>query len=177
MLEKSKDLTKSKIIIVGAGGSGKDYLCDYILKNTNLKKATSYTTRPMRDSEVNGEVYHFISVEEFKKMISDNIFYEWEEFKESWYYGSTIENFENSQLFIKTTGGVKSIKNDDRKNCTIIYLDIDRDIREERLSKRNDADDTNRRLLSDDKDFKNFTDYDIHITETFFDPSKIIEII
>ena len=174
MLEKSKDLKNSKIILVGPGGCGKDYLCNYLLKNTNLKKATSYTTRPIRDGEKSGEVYHFVSREEFERMIENDEFYEWEEFI-GWYYGSTKKTFEDSDIFIKTVGGIKNILPEDRKRCTIIYLDIDKGVRRERLNKRNDADNTERRLLADDKDFENFIDFDIHITETFFKPEEILQ--
>jgi guanylate kinase len=63
-----------------------------------------------------------------------------------------------------------------RKECLIVYLDIPRSIKEERLLNRNDQNDSiKRRLDADEKDFMNFNDYDIHITDPNFDANEIIK--
>lgn len=42
---------KSIVLVLGASGSGKDYLVDKVCKEYNRKKVVSYTTRPRRDNE------------------------------------------------------------------------------------------------------------------------------
>ena len=94
-------MKKEKLIIVGHGASGKDYLSDCLIEK-GLKKSITYTTRPMRDGEIDGEIYNFVSVEKFKEMDSNGEFYEYETFKEDWYYGCTNEDWNNCNLFITT---------------------------------------------------------------------------
>ena len=56
-----------------------------------------------------------------------------------------------------------------RKGCFVVYLDIDRDIRESRLLGRQDKNDSiTRRLDADDIDFGSFKDYDLKITDPEF---------
>jgi dephospho-CoA kinase len=68
-----------------------------------------------------------------------------------------------------TPGEFKDVTEDSRKECFVVYLDIDRNIRESRLYKRDDKNDSiKRRLDSDDIDFENPIDYDMRITDPDF---------
>lgn len=158
-----------KTIIVGKGGSGKDFLSNKFISKGAIK-SVSYTTRPPRDGEVDGVDYNFVSVEEFKTKIEEDFWYEYDLFKpeDEWYYGQSKEDINICDLFIKTVKGISKIKVEDRKLFNIIYLDIDEDTRRLRLSNRKDIDNPERRLLFDDIDFENFTDYDIKITNSDF---------
>ncbi len=64
-----------KIILVGKAASGKDYFKNYLLSK-GFKTSVSHTTRPMRDEEVNGETYHFVSKYTFLTMGSSGKFFE-----------------------------------------------------------------------------------------------------
>lgn len=70
---------KGKIIIVVApSGTGKTTLIEKILTHfSTLEWSVSYTTRSIREGEVHGEDYFFISTEEFKEKIDANHFAEW----------------------------------------------------------------------------------------------------
>lgn len=165
-----------RIILVAPGASGKDYLARYLV-NRGIRKAVTYTTRPKRDGEVNGVDYHFISVSQFEKMISEGKFYEYEIFKKDWYYGSTVEDWDKCHLFIKTVGGVQQIQESDRDDCFVVYLDIPEEVRYQRLLERNDQDDhLKRRMLADKKDFENFEDFDLRITDPNFNPELVYEL-
>ncbi len=60
------------ILFSGPSGVGKDTVLDVVLnENKDLKKSISLTTRDIRDNETNGVDYHFISFDEFEKMISN----------------------------------------------------------------------------------------------------------
>jgi len=58
------------VVISGPGGVGKDTLIEMLLRrNPSLRYSVSYTTRPRRDYEVDGEHYSFASVQEFESLI------------------------------------------------------------------------------------------------------------
>jgi guanylate kinase len=158
---------KKRIIIVGKGGSGKDHLRKE-LEKVGFRYCVSHTTRPPRDGEIDGEDYYFISIDSAAhEFIGKGKFYEHVIFNE-WVYGTSIDEFLKSNLFIMTPSGLSKMKEIDRKESVVVYLDIDEDIRRERLSKRNDADKIERRLEADKKDFNSFTDFDYAIFDPFF---------
>src|SRR6201993_787463 len=65
-------------IISAPSGSGKSTLVNELRKFVpNLEFSVSYTTRPPRGSERDGQEYHFISREEFEGMIMRDEFLEW----------------------------------------------------------------------------------------------------
>ena len=53
------------IVISGASGVGKNTLCARLLRRFPMHFSVSWTTRPQRPGEVNGQDYHFRSREEF----------------------------------------------------------------------------------------------------------------
>ncbi|HOK38303.1 MAG TPA: guanylate kinase [Bacteroidales bacterium] len=80
-----------KVIIFSApSGSGKTTIVKELLNNKslNLSFSISACTRPPRENEVDGKDYYFLTVEEFKKKISEGEFLEWEEVYPGSFYGS-----------------------------------------------------------------------------------------
>ena len=68
-----------------------------------------------------------------------------------------------------TPKGISHIDPVDRKECTIIYLNVDEKIRRERLEAREmPGDSIDRRMEADEKDFENFTDFDLEINNPNF---------
>ena len=166
------DQSKKRIILVGAGGSGKDYLRK-ILEDIGLRYCVQYTTRPIRDGEIEGSDYFFITQREAAKMVVSDSFYDYGVFNE-WLYGIRKDQFYESDLITMTPLNISRLKENDRNESVIIYLDIDRDIRKNRLSCRNDADSVERRLRTDEDDFFNFNDYDFKITDSNFNKENWI---
>lgn len=164
---------KDKVIIVGHGASGKDHLSDYLIEK-KFKKNISYTTRPIRDNEVDEETYFFISVEDFKEKIEIDFWHEYNVFVNDWYYGSSKEQFEKRNLFIKEPHGISLLSKEERERSYIVYVNIDESIRRGRLYERKDADSVERRLEGDSKDFENFTDFDLVITNPNFSAETIL---
>lgn len=157
-----------KIIIVGKGASGKDHLKKKFLVR-GFKQSVSYTTRPPRSTELDGIDYHFVDEPTFKQMITLKEFREWNVFGEQkWYYGTTVREFNAASIFVMTPSGVKALTEQERKKCFVIYLDVPEEVRRERLCERNDADTPERRLRTDNEDFKDFEDYDMKITDHDF---------
>lgn len=156
----------SRIIFVGKAGSGKDTLRNRMAEK-GFKKEVSYTTRPPRAGEEHGKDYYFVTEEQFLSDLAHNCFYE-HNFFNGWYYGTFLSSWSMCDLFIMTPSGVAQIKPEDRKNCFVIYLDINEGIRRERLLKRSSPDSIERRIEADEKDFENFTDFDMRITTPTF---------
>lgn len=164
--EKEREAEHVRIVLVGKAAGGKDH-ARKLFENRNFSYAVSYTTRPPRVGEENGKDYYFLSVEEFEKMIVEDKFYEYVSFN-GWYYGTSNKQFYQDDIFIMTPYGVSQIHSEDRKKTMVIYFDMPLEIRKERLEKRSDADKVERRLLADELDFQNFTDYDLKITDPNF---------
>jgi guanylate kinase len=167
---------KEKCLIIAPSGSGKDYLMRGLVAK-GLRGCLKTTTRPQRKNEINGITYNFISESEFIQSINENKFLVHQTFNvtpensspETWYYGITKQEFNDSQVFIMTPGEFSNISEEQRKKCFVVYLDIDRLVRESRLFKRDDRNDSIvRRLDADEIDFKNFKDYDLKITDSEF---------
>lgn len=156
-----------KLVLVGKAAAGKDHLKNR-LKNKGFKIGVSHTTRPPRPNEKDGVDYHFINEDQFKKMIEEDQLVEYMNFN-GWYYGQTKEDFANAEVMIMSKDGLDLLPEQYRKECVVIYLEIDRLTRIERLNLRDDQNDSvARRLLADDEQFKDFKDFDIRITNPNF---------
>jgi guanylate kinase len=158
----------NKVILIGKAAAGKDHMRK-VLEGRGFIYGTSYTTRPPREGEIDGQDYYFVSEDEFTRLASQNFWYEYVEFN-GWFYGTSHDQFKNScNLFVMTPKGVEAINPIDRKNCSIIYLDIPLDIRKKRLLERGDLNDKiQRRIDADEIDFANFNDYDILVNNSNF---------
>ena len=74
-------MNDAKIIIVSApSGCGKGTILAEVLDKTGAFLSVSCTTRGPREGEVNGVNYHFITQDEFDKMIEENAFLEYARF-------------------------------------------------------------------------------------------------
>jgi guanylate kinase len=153
----------NKIIIVGPGGSGKDFLRKK-MESKGFKYGISFTSRPPRTGETEAKDYYFRDSYFFES--NPDIFLEMQKFN-GWHYGISKEEFEAKDLFILSPAGLRSLDKKDRERSLVIYLNPDLEIRKERMGQRNDADSTERRILADNLDFFEFSDYDILITNIF----------
>jgi guanylate kinase len=101
-------------IISGASGAGKTTLATELLKISRIKRVVTYTTRPPRSVEMNGEDYFFVSIKEFIKLESSGFFLETAKFNEHCYGSplSVIQELKTGQnwLIVTDLEGVKSIK-------------------------------------------------------------------
>jgi guanylate kinase len=73
----SQDRKPLVYIISAPSGSGKSTLTNELLKLVpNLVFSISYTTRASRGSEQNGKQYHFVTMQEFDRMVREGEFLE-----------------------------------------------------------------------------------------------------
>lgn len=76
-------------VISAPSGTGKTTILKRVMGEfPEMKFSVSYTTRPPRPGEKEGVEYHFVSREEFKRMIQKGAFAEWTELLGN-YYGTS----------------------------------------------------------------------------------------
>jgi len=87
------NLNQGKLIVFSApSGAGKTTIVKKILREyPEIIFSISATTRPKRDTEIDGVEYFFLSESDFKKKIENDEFIEWEKFYD--YYYGTLKSF------------------------------------------------------------------------------------
>ena len=93
------------VIISGVAGAGKDTIKKELIKRMkNVVSLPSYTSRPMRNGDVIGETYHFVTKKEFENMIENDEFYEYDIHHDN-YYGTSKkllnEIINNGKVIVK----------------------------------------------------------------------------
>ena len=156
------------IILSSPSGVGKTTLTKKLQDNfPNFKISVSHTTRSPRTNEISGKDYHFVTHEEFEKLINENKFYEYARIFGN-YYGTLKKNVDdailkNDIIFDIDWQGTKQLTKFKNLNFVKIYL-ITSDKKElkERLIKRNQntKEDIDKRFKSFDEDIKHWNDYD-----------------
>ena len=156
-----------KLILVGKAAAGKDYFKNRLL-GKGFKCGVSHTTRKPRKNEIEGFDYHYVTDERFVEMLENEEMMEFMEFK-GWKYGLTKKEFNGSDVLIMSPDGLDLLPEDAKKECIIIYLDINPTTSLTRLIMRNDQNDSiSRRFEADEKQFENFEEYDLRITNSEF---------
>ena len=75
------------IVISGPSGVGKGTICSTLIKELDAWYSVSMTTRSIREGEVDGVNYYFVSKDEFEKRIKDGNFLEYNIYNGN-YYGT-----------------------------------------------------------------------------------------
>lgn len=84
------------IVISGPSGVGKDTILRRLFQLApQLKYSVSYTTRPPRAGEVDGQSYTFVTEDEFKRLIEAKEFLEWAKVYDH-YYGTSRKRVEDA---------------------------------------------------------------------------------
>ena len=117
MILLGESMKKGKFIIIsGPSGVGKGTICNVLLKELNAWFSVSMTTRNIREGEVDGVNYYFISKDEFKKRIAEGQLLEYNIYNDN-YYGTpkdkVIEKLEEGTnvLLEIDVNGARNIKN------------------------------------------------------------------
>ncbi|MBF0572421.1 MAG: guanylate kinase [Desulfamplus sp.] len=134
---------RGKIFVVSApSGAGKTTLCAKILaKFPNLAYSVSHTTRQPRANEIDGVHYFFITADEFKKRIDQNLWAEWANVHDN-FYGTSLKFIEdnvaegNNLLLDIDVQGAKQFKRSFPEAITIFIMPPSINVLKERLIKR-----------------------------------------
>jgi guanylate kinase len=101
------------LVLTGPSGSGKTTLARelYFSDPKTFEISISYTTRPKRESEEHGKHYYFVHDKEFRSLIDQGFFLEFELIN-GYFYGTPLPKFDQSKitLFALNFAGVKNLK-------------------------------------------------------------------
>lgn len=136
-------MSKGRLLIVsGPSGSGKDTILKKVFERLpEIKFSISSTTRAMREGEVEGEKYNFVSVECFEEMIKNHQLLEYNNYVGN-YYGTPkapVDEViaEGGEIIIEVdVNGQRNIKNLVDSSLSIFIMPPSFEVLKARLSGR-----------------------------------------
>ena len=155
-------MKKYKIIaLIGKAGSGKDRIMNEVLAAApdRFNQIISCTTRPMREGEVEGVNYYYLTEKEFRaKMFNDEMLET--TFFNNWFYGTMYSalSADKPNIGVFDPAGIVSMLERDDIDLTVYMVVCDDKTRLLRQLNREQDPDVNeivRRFQTDDEDFKN----------------------
>ena len=173
-------------IIVGPSGSGKSsVLMEFKKIHPEYTYPLSATTRPMREGEKDGDIYHFFTKEEFKKGIENGEFLEYAIVHQDNYYGlikkPLMESLKNGETVIREVDiqGFDSVREKiPKENLVTIFITvtnkqelIDRIVSRAAISE----DELNKRLESMHREFARARDCDYMVENKHGELEKTVE--
>lgn len=174
----------SKIFIVmGKSASGKDTIFKKLksIKSLQLASVVSYTTRPIRKGEVDGQEYFFVSTEKLNELIKQNKVIEHRAYNTMhgvWNYFTVddgqIDLSKNNYLLIGTLKAYEQIRNYYGVDAVIpIYIEVEdglrlyRALNRERKQEIPKYSELCRRFLADEADFSEENLLKLNITKRY----------
>lgn len=164
-------------IITAASGTGKTSLVKELVNTTNaLAVSISHTTRAPRPGEVDGQHYHFVSRDDFAKMINQAQFLEFAEVFDN-FYGTSQQSVEymlehGTDVILEIDWqGALQVKKIMPKAVMIFILPPDKAALRERLSNRGqDSDEViNKRLAGSVREMQQYLHFDYLVINDNFD--------
>lgn len=157
---------KKIFCVLAKSSAGKDAITSIVSKDLNIPMATSFTTRPMRDGEVEGREYNFIDKQTFKRLYKDNKLAEYTSYlvadSSTWYYGLTKDELEKADyvMVIVNPHGLEQLERIYGDKVTSILIECNSMTRLKRSierDKKGNPKELCRRFLADEEDFKYVT--------------------
>jgi guanylate kinase len=167
-------MNKIKLLaLFGESGAGKDTIQHWLVSEcTNVHGLISYTTRPPRDYEKEGQEYHFVTKEDFRELIAENKILEYNVFN-YWYYGTCVDELDKDQINVGVFNpqGIRKLlkctKDVDILPVWIQASEKDRLLRCLNREANPDCKEICRRFLADTDDFSRINfDYEIYLNNT-----------
>ena len=134
------------VILSGVSGAGKDTIKKELIKRKdNIVTLPSFTDRPVRETDIPGKTYNFVTTDEFEKMIEEKDLYEYN-VHHNHYYGTSKkalnEKINEGKIIVKDidvngTQNLKKLLEKDLKVVTI-FLRVPKDELRRRLENRED---------------------------------------
>ena len=178
------------IVLLGKSGAGKDAIQNQLVED-GFERIVTCTTRPMREGEVEGKDYFFLSRNEFENKLLENDIIEYRTYKtlvdnnpDIWYYGTPKQELDNEKdyvIILDKEGAENFIDYYGSNDCFTVYVDLDDDTRTKRAMARGsfNMSEWQRRLADDNDKFKDmsvFADYTIVNNRTVREATSDIEI-
>ncbi len=156
------------IVLAAPSGAGKTTLVHKLLaREPELDFSISYTTRPKRETELEGEDYFFVSEQEFEAMRARDAFLEFAEVFDNW-YGTSQEYIQSlldrgrSVLLEIDWQGAAQVRSHRPDAVLVFIMPPSRDELERRLrGRRTDSDEViQRRLHQALSDMAHWSEFD-----------------
>jgi len=161
------------IVLVAKSSAGKDNILNKVVElNPKVKTIVSYTSRPIRQGEIDGITYHYISNEKVNNMLANQEFIEnriYNTVNGKWVYGVGKSSFDlyskNTYIVILDLQGLKQLENylneNNKLDCLIsIYIKASgqtrllRSLQREGQLSDNQCKEICRRFISDEEDME-----------------------
>jgi len=168
-------------IITGPSGVGKNTIIEAMSTDLDFYFSVSHTTRPQREREVDGKDYHFVTEEEFKSLVDDNLMIEYEQYGGFYYGTSKKEILKESNIILldlEVNGATKLLSEND--DFVGIFIDIDDNELVKRLKNRgHDENFINKRmqLASIQREKKSHYQYHVDNVDIKSSVNQILDII
>ena len=131
------------IVISGPSGVGKSTIIAKLNRKNNLYFCVSSTTRQIRNNEINGIDYNFLSDIEFKFLIENNKLIEYEKYDMN-LYGTTYKEISKEDTYdaiildLEVNGAMKIMN--EYKDSIGVFIDINNALLKDRLINRGHMD-------------------------------------
>ena len=168
-------------IITGPSGVGKNTIIEAMSTDLDFYFSVSHTTRPQREREVDGKDYHFVTEEEFKSLVDENLMIEYEQYGGFYYGTSKKEILKESNIILldlEVNGATKLLSEND--DFIGIFIDIDDNELVKRLKNRgHDENFINKRmqLASTQREKKSHYQYHVDNVDIKSSVNQILDII
>ncbi len=169
-------MTEKLIIVAAPSGAGKNTFIDEALKNfSQLRDVTTFTTRQMRAGESEGDPYHFVSEQKFKKLVEEDFFIEWANVH-IYSYGTPLDelrwNWARNRAVIMDLDvqGAQTFREKYPQCLTVFIQPPDIDVLKDRILKREGElpPDIDVRMKSAEEEMKRASEFDVQIVNDDF---------
>lgn len=141
------------LVLVGKSGSGKTTIEEELIQKYGFKRAISHTTRAKREKDIEGYNYFFVSKEEMDRLNKEGKLAERIEYLGE-VYALVKEQCKDDRVVVVAPEGLRQLCEKEDLDIFSVYIDVDEDIRKERMLNRGDSlENVEKRIKNDDEIF------------------------
>lgn len=174
------------LVFTGPDGAGRKTIAEMIFRSLHIPPVISYTTRPKKPMEVEGQDYHFITEEQFHQAAANNEFLE-SVAMDGYHYGikegdiAALFTEHQSVIMVLNAEGAEKVKKLYGDNVIRFFIYADSDTVAERQKQRGDSEKDIARHLAHYNEAIAYKDTCEHVFENFdsshtaFEITKLLE--
>lgn len=127
---------KRIVLLVGKSGSGKSTIAKKLEDDYGLSQVLSYTTRPIRDGEIDNPTHTFVTDEEFNELTNLVGYTEFNGYK----YCATSQQIDDNDIYVIDPDGVEYMREhySGNKEVVVVYINCPDSVLMDRMLERGD---------------------------------------